>query len=151
MSGKLLHLEQVGDLGNHAADRRRILQFPRAPDLVQPQPDQRLLLAGLAPGGGGGLSDAHLRHWRLRHWPVPPPVARHPGAGTAPTPSCRDVSRPSAGWRISAGPRRPPPPHPVRPPLAPRPPDPAAPARAAPPRRPAIRRSPPPPPNQRRI
>src|SRR3978361_1477138 len=72
MSGKLLHLDQVGDLADHPAHRRGVLQFARAPQFVQPQPDQGALLAGLAAKCRRRLGNANFRHWGFPHWLGPP-------------------------------------------------------------------------------
>src|SRR5262245_26236390 len=49
------HADEVLHLGDHAARRRRIRQFAGAPDLVEPEPDQRLALGMLAPHRAAGL------------------------------------------------------------------------------------------------
>src|SRR4051812_16386184 len=57
--GSAFHLHEVGDLPDHAADGGRILQLPRAVHLVEAEPDQRLLLAGLAADRRADLRDLH--------------------------------------------------------------------------------------------
>ena len=61
MSGKLLHLDQVGDLADHPTDRRRIFQLTRLPDLLQTQADQRFRLEPediLRLHAGGTMAEA---------------------------------------------------------------------------------------------
>src|SRR4029453_5471715 len=51
------HADEVLDLREHPARHRRIRQFARAPDLVQPKPDQGLALCVMAPHRAAGLFD----------------------------------------------------------------------------------------------
>src|ERR1700704_7121092 len=62
MTVKLLrvhHADDVLDLGDHAADRRRIDQLGDAADAVEPQPDQRLALRMMTAAGAADLPDPH--------------------------------------------------------------------------------------------
>src|SRR3712207_1131877 len=75
------HLQQVGDLPDHAADGGRVLQLPRAVHLVEAEADQRFLLPRLAADGRADLRDLHglaLGLLRLRH-SAPPRRTRRPG------------------------------------------------------------------------
>src|SRR6185295_15737498 len=51
------HADEMFHFADHAARHRRIGQFPDAPDLVQPEPDQGLALGVLAPLRAAGLLD----------------------------------------------------------------------------------------------
>src|SRR3954470_9947995 len=117
--GGIVHLDQVGDLPDHAADRRGILQLPRAVHLVEAEADQRLALARLAADRRPGLGHLHgllRRAGRralvlLRHWLLPPPRRPRPAPGpcggqAGPTPSCRAAPRPPGGWSNGSAPRR---------------------------------------------
>src|SRR5215471_6973055 len=55
----LYHLNQMSDLGDHAARLRRISELGNAPDLVEPQADQRLALAEMPPQRTAGLADSN--------------------------------------------------------------------------------------------
>src|SRR3712207_5712759 len=80
-SRSAFHLDQVGDLPDHAADGGRVLQLPRAVHLVEAEADQRFLLPRLAADGRADLRDLHglaLGLLRLRH-SAPPRRTRRPG------------------------------------------------------------------------
>src|SRR3954470_13236475 len=62
------HAHEVLHLADHAARHRGVGEFLDAADLVQPEPDQGLALAVMAPGRAAGLLDldrlaaCHDRH-----------------------------------------------------------------------------------------
>src|ERR1700722_5172996 len=107
ISGQLLDLEQVGHLVDHPAHRGRVLQLACAPHLVQPEPDQGFLLAGLAAGRRGSLCHAHLTHLRAPPTRAKQAVPSH-AARTARAPSCRAASPLNAARRNAGTPQRPP-------------------------------------------
>src|SRR3712207_2226441 len=76
--GSLVHLHQVGDPPDHAADGGRVLQLPRAVHLVEAEPDQRRPLVAPAADGRPDLGHPHGLPGLVRHRSPPPPRAPRP-------------------------------------------------------------------------
>src|SRR6185312_1722578 len=89
----LHHLDQMRDLGDHAARCRRVDQLGDAADLVEPETDQRLTLGVIPAHRAADLLDLDglaglLVRSRAIHWLLPPSQSAGCSASTSRRRAC---------------------------------------------------------------